>query len=188
MKLVSVSDVKTFLEKTDSTHDSLLTLFVEKVSQRIESYLNRKLTKTSYTEYFSSTGKKYNLQAVPIATSPVPVITISGSSYTEDSEYYVWYDEGIIEFVSIPTTSLPKQIKIVYTGGYAADVNGILAVPDDLKYACILQAAADFRNRDNLGLRTLNLPDGSIGITMNDLIPSVRQILRQNRLIPSGRS
>lgn len=186
MRLITLTEIKIFLEKADTAHDSLLSLFIEKVSKRIETYLNRKFTKASYTEYFNCGKRRYFLSAVPVSDNPPPLVTHLNSTLTENSDYYIWYDEGIIEFTSPVLSLIPKSLKCVYTGGYASDATSdVLKVPDDIKYACILQVAADFRNRDNLGLQSINLPNGSMAIAANELLPSVKQILKQYRLSPN---
>lgn len=191
MKLITLAEIKIFLEKADSAnnvHDSLLSLFIEKVSKRIETYLNRKLTKAVYTEYFNGGKKRYCLSAAPVSNTPTPVVVLENSTLVENSNYYIWYEEGILEFVIPTPPSVPKTLKCVYTGGYATDLtSGVLRVPDDIKYACLLQVAADFRHRDNLGLQSISLPNGSIAIATTELLPAVRQILKQYRLAPSER-
>lgn len=257
MKLVSVSDVKAFLEKTDSVHDTLLGTLVEQVSKAIESATSRTLTQTEYTEYFNGGKRYYYVKAYPIfnwksivsitlsGTSAVsvniathgfitgnkvkfkdilgttelndntynitktdssnftldgtnssnftafisggygskaPVVTVSDSTgYEDKSDYYIWDTEGLIEFVVPPSTSLPRQVKVVYTGGYA-ESGGVLQVPDDLKRACLMQSAFEFKRRKDLGISSLSMPDGSIAMTSSAaLLPEVVRIIKLYR-------
>ena len=115
--------------------------------------------------------------------SIAPVVTVSDStSYSDKSEYYVWENEGLIEFVTAPTYTLPRQVKIVYTGGYTTDTNGILQVPDDIKRACLMQVAFDFRKRKELGITSISMPDGSTSIqNPSTLLPEVVRILKMYR-------
>lgn len=182
MKLVSVLEVKDFLEKTDSEHDSLLSNLIEDISSRIETFLNRNLTKTEYTEYFNGGRHRYHVKAYPIDTGQTITVSISGTtSYTINNEYYVWEDEGIFEFVTAPSTTLPKQIKLVYTGGYT-ETNGVLQVPTDIKRACKMQVVFEFRKRSNLGNKFTSLPDGGVSVEYGgDLLPDVKKILKAHR-------
>jgi hypothetical protein len=122
---------------------------------------------------------------VCISTSNSTVITVAGSSsYTEDSDYYIWEDEGRIEFVAAHTSTLPKQVKITYTGGYSLS-SGVLDVPDDLKRACKLQVAYEFKRRNDIGITAMTLPDGSItSMEVNEFLPEVRKILVHYRRQP----
>ncbi|HOA84215.1 MAG TPA: hypothetical protein PKN66_09700, partial [Thermodesulfovibrio thiophilus] len=76
-----------------------------------------------------------------------------------------------------------KNVKVVYTGGYESMADVIL-VPNDLKYACLLQSVSDFKNRDTLGIGNITLPDGSMRIIQDTFLPQVKNILNQYRLPP----
>lgn len=259
MKLVSLGNVKTFLEINQANHDNLLNLIIEQVSSAIQAYLGRTLTQSEYTEYFNGGKRHYYLKAYPIfnwesidgitlsGSSPVsvnfighdfstgdkvkfkdisgttelndntytitvtdssnftldntdssnftayssggscskaPVVTVSDATgYDDKAEYYVWEEEGLIEFVTPPSYTLPRQVKIVYTGGYSVDTStNIVNVPDDMKRACLMQVAFDFRRRKDVGVTSISMPDGSISIqSPSTLLPEVTRILKMYR-------
>ncbi len=63
-----------------------------------------------------------------------------------------------------------------------------LPVPDDLKRACLIQTAHDYKRKGDLGLGAVKVGDGAINVlTKMDLLPEVKSILKQFRKIPSYR-
>lgn len=117
------------------------------------------------------------------SASIAPAVVVSDATgYDDKSEYYVWENSGLVEFVTPISTTLPRQVKITYTGGYAADSDGILQVPDDLKRACLMQVAFDFRRRRDLGVSAISMPDGSLSVqNPTSLLPEVVRILKLYR-------
>ncbi len=182
MKLVTVDDVKLFMEKVDSDQDDLIELIIDSVSARIEKYLNRYLLKQQYTEYFDGGYKTYFLHALPIDTTKPINVYVSNVEKIVDIDVFVYSDIGAIKFPQDTETGV-KNIKAVYTGGYESMIDVVL-VPNDLKYACLLQSVSDFRNRDNLGIGNITLPDGSMRIIQDTFLPQVKNILNQYRLPP----
>lgn len=195
MMLVSLSTVKSFLEITNTSFDELLGIIIELVSDRIQDFLNRDLEKTYYTEYFNAGGRKFYLSSFPIDTSAVITVTIDSSSQTEDDDFFVWHDEGLIEFSYKTTYIEPKQIAITWLGGFdtsTISVNGesktLIDVPDAISFACMLQSAYVFRTKKTIGLVSVTTPDGSIQkVGAIELLPEVKQILLKHRKEPTGK-
>lgn len=185
-KLASLTNIKDFMEITSSNFDDLLTLILESVSSKMETFLNRNLEKQEYTEYFNGGKHYYYVSATPIdSVSDITVTVSDNTGYTEDSEYYVWYEEGAIQFVAAPTESRPKQVKIIYTGGYTT-TSEVIAVPLDLKYACILQTSFEFRRRKDVGLEAITIPDGAVSVPVrSEFIDEVKSILKKFRKNPT---
>jgi hypothetical protein len=182
MKLISVSELKEILEKTDDQHDSLLDLIIEYISADLESAMNRKLEKMQRTEYFSGGCKVFALQAPPIDLAQPFTLTLDGQAESIDNDYYVHENSGIVEFVTTTNFTDPKQIAITYTGGYPA-TGASLDAPKDMKMACLLQSAFIFRRRKDLGINQLSMPDGSIGSFLTgEFLPQVQKIVDRNRL------
>ncbi|MCK5235473.1 MAG: hypothetical protein KAR06_00695 [Deltaproteobacteria bacterium] len=167
-------------------HDTLLTSIIEFTSSRVEAFLNRRLTSTAYTQYFNGGRKKYFLDAFPVASSPAPVVTVYGTVKTLDSDYYLWDDLGMIEFLYDISSTTPKCVKIEWTGGYVADATtGVLDAPDALKQACLMQSVFLFRRRDSLGVNSVTMPDGAIQMNApTALLKEVREILSLYRMSP----
>ena len=103
---------------------------------------------------------------------------------TEDSDYFVNYEYGFIEFKHDTGKWKPKIVKITTTGGYTADSEGVLNVPDDIKSACIQQVSYLFKRRDDLGLSGASTPDGNLSYAKAiQLLPNVKDLLEPHVLI-----
>lgn len=181
MRLASLSDLKTVLEKTDGEHDTLLAIILDAVSAGIEGTTHRKFQKLARTEYFDAGGNVLQLKAFPIDSSTPPVVVVDDETYTENDDYKVFYDKGYIEFMTDTVKVEPRDIHVTYTGGYDWTVgSGRLDVPLDLVYATLIQAAYNFRNRKNIGVMTVSMPDGSISMNSQDeFLPQVRTVLER---------
>jgi hypothetical protein len=89
MLLASLTDVKLFLELTNSNHDTLLNMLIEQVSKRVETFLNRKMEKTARTEYYNAGRKMYYLPAYPIDLTAALTITHAGSAQTINDDFFI---------------------------------------------------------------------------------------------------
>lgn len=177
MKLISLSDLKSWLGKADTAHDVELGLLIDQVSARIETALNRNLKKEQRVAYFNAGRRHYWVDAYPIDAIAAITVEVDGTAKTKDSDYYVWEEDGLVEFQTAPSLSKPKQVKITWTGGYL-ETTGVLAVPDDLKRACLMQTSFEFRQRDIIGLSSVNLLDTSISVfAPAKLLPEVDSII-----------
>ena len=184
MKLESRERIKTLLEISKTNHDTILDYMIEYISQRIEKYLNRKLKKQEYTEYFNVniSRKRFSLKAYPIDLTEDFTASQYNVEDTINSDYYVYDEDGIVQYFTPRThCNEPKCIKFVYTGGYEevyTDGENVLDVPDDLKRACYMQVAFEFRRRRDLGLLSITTPDGSISKeSAASLLPEVKNVL-----------
>jgi len=187
MRLATVSDLKTFLEKEDSVHDVLLGMIIEAVSSSFETYTNRKFEKQSRTEYFDTGGKIFRVRAFPIDSSISTVVIVDTITAVIDDDYYIHFDKGYIEFIgdTAPGIGLgPRQVSITYTGGFGWSVgSGRVDAPTDLSFACLLQAAFIYKNRRNLGAVSISLPDGSISSNVQgEFLPQVQSVLDRYKI------
>jgi len=192
MRLISLTDVKEFMEKTDTNHDGLLRGIIERVSAAIETHLNRNLLKAARTVRRDAGRRYYYLSAYPIDESATLTVTCDGTAQTKDTNFFVRADDGLIEFQksAIPTYTDPKEVVIVWTGGYAASGESdteCLAVPDMMKDAALRQSAYNFRRRKDIGISSVSMPDGSISKNPIDafLLPEVKTLLVNYRR-PAG--
>jgi len=183
MKLIDTNDLKVFLEKDDFEHDSLLEMIIEYISTDLETAMNRYLEKKERIEKFRGGGKIFALKAPPIDNVNHPfVLTIDNDTQAADDDYYIHTDSGLVEFVVNTEYTEPKQLSILYTGGYSGTGNS-LAVPNDIKMACTLQSSFLFRRRKDIGINQLSMPDGSIGSFLTgEFLPQVQKIVDRYRL------
>jgi hypothetical protein len=186
LKLINADNLKIFASIPEKQKDDkVLDLIIDQVSARIQTALNRTLTSAQYTEVFNAGQKFYYVKAYPIDMGTPPVVTVAGTAKTMDTDFFVWDQEGLIEFEIPPSYSKPREVQIVYTGGYSADSDGILQVPDDIKRACLIQSAHDYKRRDELGLSAIKMGDGSVNVqTKTELLPEVVSILKSYRARP----
>lgn len=188
MRLISLDDVKKFLEKetSDSKHDALLQMVIEHVSQRLETAMNRELKEEERTEYFPAGGKVFSLPAYPVDLSQTLTVKVWGAEKTKDVDFYINPKTGVIEFFSSTGTPRPGQVEVTWTGGYEEKAE-VLEVPDDMARACLMQVVFEFKNRDSLGYSSVSMPDGSVAVYRPaELLPEVKAICRQYRRIPLG--
>ena len=183
MRLCSVADVKLILDKNDSEHDSLLDKMVGFVSSTLEGAMNgRLLRKESRTKYFNPGGRNYLLPAFPVDLTSTLEVLVDEQNQTfsgDNPDVFVYEDTGVIEFPIDMVWSDPKDIKVTWSGGFTEGTGtGILAVPDDLEFACILQTSFMFRRRKDLGTSYILMPDGAASIPMKEgLLPQVQDIV-----------
>lgn len=194
MKLESRTNVKLYLELTTTNSDDLLDLIIGQISKRIETFLNRNLLKQEYTEFFDVKIHRrfFNLKSYPIDLNEDFTATQYDVEDTVNSDYYVYEDQGMVEYFTERThCNEPKCMKFVYTGGYEeiySDGENVLDVPDDIKRACLLQSVFEFRRRRDVGITSVSTPDGSIGKpNPGNLLPEVVSILKSYRNKPKGR-
>lgn len=181
MDLCTAANVKTLLEVTSDANDDILALVIPAVSRKIEDFLNRNLEKTARTKYFDAGKRLYYLSAYPVDTTAALSVTYAGIVQTLDSDYYLWEDEGLIEFYAPTVRTEPKQVLITWTGGYA-DID---ALPSDIVFAAMLQSAFVYQNRKKVGISSISYPDGSVSKKMSlDLLDEVKEMLRNYRRVP----
>ena len=194
MKLISRANLKTYLSIAATTYDDLLDLIISQTSARLQKYLNRKLKKQEYTEYFNIpiSRKTFNLRAYPIDLTEDFTVTQYDVEDTINVDYFVYEDKGIVQYYTERTRcSEPKCMKFVYTGGYEelyTDSEYVLDVPDDIQRAAMIQSAYDFKRRKDIGLTTTTTPDGSISKANDTLLPEVVDILKSYRNRSVGRT
>lgn len=197
MKLISLEELRTFIEKKegDTKHDTILDTLIAYVSKRIETFVNRELTQAARTERYNGGRRYYPLPAYPILASPAPVVTVDGTTKNVDDDYFVDLIDGIIEFELETLNTKMRNVSITWTGGYAevdvdtsAEEELVLSAPDDLKRACLFQCNYEFRRRKDLGQSVIAGPQGTTTVkNPADLLPEVKNILKSYRKPPSGR-
>lgn len=192
LMLVSLSEVKAFLDITVTDYDSLINTLIQNVSDRIQTFLNRQLLKEQRTQYFTTGRRKYYVSGYPVDNTATITVVVDTSAQTVNDDYYLWADDGLFEFEYTATLTQPKEMSITYTGGYPGSltmVGGkatyVLSVPDAIGYACLLQVAFIFRRRKDIGLTSISMPDGSVStLYAGDLLPEVKNILKMYRKSP----
>jgi hypothetical protein len=196
MKLASLDQLKLMLSITDTSQDALLNLFLEMVSGEIETYLNRFLKSEQRTEKFDFHTNINQmgtdtvlLKAYPVdLAKPLTVQFRQSSSdiiyydYKINTDFFILEDDGIIKFIYHLPSYPPLSIYVNYTGGYAADINGVLACPDDLTSACLMQCRYDYMQRNNIGVTEISFQRELRQMTpVYDLLQRVKNMLDRHR-------
>ena len=186
IKLISEEDLKLFLEEDNADFNDQFIQLIPQVSAQIETFLNRQLKEEARTQYFSGGRRYYYVNAFPINITPAPIVLEGDVTQVPDTNYYTFEEDGLFEFQYTTDSWKPKMIKITWTGGYAADADGVLAVPDDIKQACVMQCAYVFKRRRDLGNSGASTPNGNVSYTTAvKLLPGVLELLRPHRM-PAG--
>lgn len=180
MKLVTVTDLKSFLEINAANHDGLLDVITDQVSAAIEKYCNRNFEKVARTKYFNAGRRYFHLPAFPIDMTAELLVVNDTTTLVKDVDYAVWDEEGCVEAFYEVIKTKPRQVYITWTGGYDSD-----EIPSDLQEAAMLQSAFMFRRRKDIGVNSLTLPDGAISVLKpTELLPEVVRLIKTYRKSP----
>jgi hypothetical protein len=193
--LISLTDLKGYLYPTteaatqvSTKYDTLLQVVINAVSARIDGYVRDNgftLTKGAVVEYRNGGRCSYWLRQPPIDTSLAYSVYVDDSLLTVNDDYKVDTTANKIILLSKASESEPLNVKLSYYGGYAeltagtpAVGTGILDIPSDMKYAVIQQCAYLFKRREELGVQSISLPNGSISLSGEiDLLKYVKDSL-----------
>lgn len=136
--------------------DDIVGPWIEAVSQQVRTFCRRKFDLNDHKTYVMSPDsfgqqEPYRVRLPEWPVTPDTLFVnydpegrfIDGVSLpallTENVDYTVDNDTGWIEFFSNNLTYNPRGIKLEWNGGYPVDGDGIVAVPESIKRACITQ-------------------------------------------------
>lgn len=165
---VTVSEVKSHIDETSSTWDTIIESLLNEITLYAMNYCGgrRFLAPTAdVTELYDvEPGQcKLFLQSFPVK-SITSVSYFSGGPYNDPTwvaynsatDYVLDQKRGILHFGGLPYGF--QNIKVVYKGGY----DGASNVPTDLKLAIIKEVAKEFNKRKSQGIQTESIGGGSI--------------------------
>ena len=159
--LTTVADIEEALEITAGTKTSLITNLINRATDLIESYCDRRFISTAYTnEVYDGMG------AHTIVLKQFPVTAISSLQYrnayfpeftsnwtTIDSSYYDYKSSGIVYYTMKFSNSV-LHYRISYTAGYTT-------IPNDLAQACIELVSYFMAQTKDKGMQSERLGDYS---------------------------
>lgn len=172
--LVTLNEVKEALDISGADHDAKLNGYINRATDLIEAYCQRRFLSTVYSnELYSGNGTQF----LPLRNYPVSTLTslesmtgdfaspawdsIDSSSYTLKTEG--GKDQGIIYMISRFHKGV-DNFRVNYTAGYATQD----AIPNDLREACIELVNYFFsRRRATPGVKSETL--GRYSYTMSDM-------------------
>jgi uncharacterized phiE125 gp8 family phage protein len=154
--LTTLEAVKAYLGVTVTADDAELTRLVTMASTVIAEYCARTLVETEHDEYYDGNSNSI----LPLLNTPiteVSSVTMDGSSLTASSNngYGYLFDKLMIWLVGGAFTKGLRNIRVVYTAGYAAD-----AIPESLQQAAIELVADRYRYRQRVGKKSENIAQG----------------------------
>ena len=184
---------------SDTKWDVYLAGLIQLYSREFAREMDRYLKRQARTEYFKSIyGQRYLwLPGWPISvTGGVPVLAIYNSNHNPpvwsnaliyQEDYEVFWDEngfGKVEFIPWKTVIYegPKNLKVVYTGGMAADTAGFATAYPALVQALLTQVQFHYQLRDRLAVASVSEGMGqSVSYTQLKplkLLDGVKEILQ----------
>jgi hypothetical protein len=206
-RLAAYTDFQAFMKNAagvDSTSEkgTAIGQALDGVSRRMATFITKSPTLglaqltsdgvSAPTEFYGTEhyGKhKRNLIRLmrPFNLVSVASINDNGTFLTSD-QFVVDYRFGAIRRIVGMFFCQPLAVQVIYTAGYAFAGSGdtlALQVPEDLRNACLKQAAYEFTVREPggvpVGATTISRPDGSIVVPTQNWLPDVLDVMRQYR-------
>jgi len=192
--LITVAQLKAYLlasglAAAEVQHDPLFEILIDGVSSAFDGAVGRALAKTTYTAvYFDGNGKE------DLVLPNYPVISITsieedGDALTEgeDNDYQIYAASGILKRNTGAWLKGSKTIKLTYIAGYTVQgatlVAGEIALPADLKLACMIQVAREWKKAQGAewGETSRSFQDGSRSFVEKGLLKEVEDVLARYR-------
>jgi hypothetical protein len=197
MDLTTIQRVRLFLDGGGSSgfssnvDSTLLSGMISSVSRQIEQFLGGRALETgSYTEYFNvQEGQSvFLLKAFPVS-SITSVHNDAEGQYSNpiviSSDFYS-INNGRALYLTWPLSPGHDGLKVVYTGGLAADTDALIAAAPDLALACDMQVAFLYKRRATLDLKSQTTEGGQTSFASISLLPQVKQLLDAYRMKSVG--
>jgi len=172
MKLCTVTELKAYLEITNTDYDTLLGNLIDYISGEIQNHIGYSLETGSITEYRSLDLGQYlvYLRGYPItAVSKVYLDDyreFGTSTLLVENTDYTW-DSRKLNLIYGSSYQGIDIMKVQYTAGYV--LSGVSAnLPHDLKFVAIRESAIAFKRRKDIGLTNVNMQLGTIQLYMTD--------------------
>ena len=176
--LTTLANVKEVRNITVTTHDAVLTSLIARISTLIESRIGDVFQQLSYQEIQNGSGtvlfRFYHRPVVSVTTMHISSDQVWDSATLIDSTAYVIdLDAGLLYLKDgSGFTRGFQNIRADYTAGYAA-------VPLDVEHYAIEKILSFFDQREQLGLTSVSLKDGSFTkqATVKDLMTDIGSVL-----------
>ena len=186
-ELLSLANLKSYLQITGSTQDTILTSIKDAVESWVKQYVDRDLIVTSYTEYHDGDGSgSLKLRNYPITTitsiyaDPARLFAAATLIPSTDIITSVTQNDniGLVELYSYRFLTGVKSIKVAYSAGYST-------IPDRLAHAVKLLCAREFMIQDKRmsGLVTQQVGDKQITLEFEAIPKNALSILDKYRRI-----
>ena len=186
--LVTLEDVKSFLGITLTTHDTVLTMLINMVTDHIEKRCGRRFTDTTYTqeEYDGTAVRTLAVKYFPITSTETFKLEVNNASDNSDDweeidtdEYWVDEATGIITKTT-PFAKRTKNYRVTYSAGYDS-------IPYDLQLLAMTFISEIFNKRKTGGVLEESLGDRTVKFQVGSIIDNsdeFKNILANYRKIP----
>lgn len=160
----------------DTGDEEFIQIGIKAVSRRFERYTGCKFSYDTYTEYFSPQDGQTSVQLSAVPVESITSVVESATSLWTDavmdtSLFGVDSNAGILKLRY--TCFFPgfNTLRVVYVGGYNI-------IPDDLKYACMLQVAHEFELASKTAVSSQQTSGGGqASYSTLEYLPAVLSIL-----------
>lgn len=158
--LTTLANVKEIRSITVTDHDAVLTSLIARISKMIESRLGDIFQQLAYTEFHNGSG------TVLLRPFHRPIVSVSSIHISKDQK---WDSTTLVDATGYVIDLVAgliyrkdgggfgqgfQNVRVVYTSGYAA-------VPLDVEHYAIEKILVFFDQREQLGLTSVSLKDGS---------------------------
>jgi len=188
--LTTYEELARYMGITDDYDDVIdeLTALINRISKAMETYCDREFYIQEHTETYCGNGAN----TLPLDQYPITVVSgvWSSTSRTWDDDtlvdaddYYIGRDgNSIVWYESYFPESNYENIRVIYTAGLFSTT---AAVPADLKNACMIEVARNYKFKDDKGLTSRSTDGGGAGgiDTMSyvgdEFTPEAQQVLQR---------
>ena len=184
MELTTLLNVRRYLElkDADTALDSLIEEQIIAIGKAVDAYCNRVFEQNEWEEFHDGGVQRIFLKNTPV----LEIIGIwvdddwgwEDTTKLSESDYLLKNgDTGIVvcKHGYFSSSETPNEIKVLYMAGYNPGV-----IPEDLEMAIRTQVAYVVKRRQDIGLTSVSLPDGTIQKRdINEFLPSVEAILNR---------
>ena len=193
MNLTTIDSVKRLLGETDALDADVqaqLEAKIAEVSARAATSCGRAFEKVERVSYHNGGGRYLYLTETPVAEIVevlwAPDWDWDAATVYGDSDYAL-LSGGMVGFRCGCWPQGAKSLRVTYTGGYdpapgeaEEPPEGYTPIPADLEGAICRQVVYEWRRRNDPGLSSVSLPDGTINkMQVDEWLDDVEKTLRR---------
>lgn len=179
--LTTLDNVKAWFSPPLSTtaDDTNLTRLITAASQFIQTWLNRTIAQTTYTETRNGDdGTQLFLRNRPVTA--VSSVTVNGQSIAASNPPPLadgfLFDDTSVYLVGKSFVRGRQNVTVQYTAGFAA-------TPPEIEQACIELVVTRHKERDRVGQVSKNLSGEVVAFSQKDMPADVQTLLNQYRSV-----
>jgi hypothetical protein len=178
--LTTLAHVRRLLSNPDAQFDDDISNRITDVSYRVQALYSVDLEQQTYIEIKDGGGRRLYVDNPPIVSVTTVIasndLSFPASDAVPTTDYAIVNRSWDIAHISCWPAG-PNGIQVTYIGGYLdADTSGT-TLPRSIQEAVARQVAYEFEQRKNIGLTSVEFPDGSIQKETDGILKSVRVVL-----------